>query len=164
MTDAIRTKQVSLQAMTAIAETLRASGKTLVFTNGCFDILHAGHVSYLADAAAQGDVLVLGLNSDASVKQIKGEKRPVISQDQRAVVLSALACIDYIVIFDEPDPGNLIKILKPDVLVKGADWAESDIIGADTVLDSGGRVSRIPLEPDISTTIIINRIVKLFGC
>lgn len=164
MTDAIRTKQVSLQAMTAIAETLRASGKTLVFTNGCFDILHAGHVNYLADAAAQGDVLVLGLNSDASVKQIKGEKRPVISQDQRAVVLSALACIDYIVIFDEPDPGNLIKILKPDVLVKGADWAESDIIGADTVLDSGGRVSRIPLEPDISTTIIINRIVKLFGC
>ncbi len=147
----------------ALSESLRKQGKKIVFTNGCFDILHAGHVSYLEDASTHGDILILGLNSDSSVKQIKGSKRPIISQDQRARVLSALACIDYVVIFDESDPGSLIEKVCPNVLVKGADWSEDEIIGGNFVKQKGGRVERITLKPDISTTIIINRIVESFS-
>ena len=106
--------------------TLRRSGKKLVFTNGCFDILHVGHVRYLAAARSEGDVLVVGLNSDHSTRTIKDQNRPIVSQDQRAEVLSGLGCVDYITIFDEPDPLKLITALKPDVLVKGADWQELD--------------------------------------
>jgi len=156
-------KLIKRQAVTELGKTLRDQGFTIVFTNGCFDILHAGHVTYLQAAADQGDILVLGLNSDASVGRIKGPSRPVISQDHRSRVISALACVDHVVIFDEPDPGELIRELRPHVLVKGADWAEGNIIGADTVKQDGGRVERIVLEPEISTTIIIERIVARFS-
>ena len=156
-------KLIEREAVAGLGKTLRDQGRTIVFTNGCFDILHAGHVSYLQAAAGQGDVLVLGLNSDASVHRIKGPSRPVISQDHRSRVISALACVSHVVIFDEPDPGALIRELRPHVLVKGADWAEADIIGADTVKQGGGRVERMVLEPKISTTIIIERIVERFS-
>ncbi len=149
--------------MAALGRSLKARGRAIVFTNGCFDILHVGHVTYLEAAANQGDVLVVGLNSDASVGRIKGPTRPVISQDHRSRVVSALACVDHVVIFEEPDPGELIRELRPHVLVKGADWAEENIIGADTVKQDGGRVVRIALEPEISTTIIIDRIVRRFS-
>ncbi|MFO7748787.1 MAG: D-glycero-beta-D-manno-heptose 1-phosphate adenylyltransferase [Desulfobacteraceae bacterium] len=156
-------KIVTRDRIAAAADESRAKQKTIAFTNGCFDILHAGHVKYLARAAEQGDLLILGLNSDASVRRIKGEKRPIIHQTHRAEVVSALACVDYVVLFDEPDPGNLIRAIKPDILVKGADWAENDIIGADVVKENGGRVSRIELEPGISTTAIVEKIVKTFA-
>ncbi len=142
---------------------LRKSGKRIVFTNGCFDILHIGHVRYLAEARAKGDVLVLGLNSDASVKLIKSDCRPIVSQDQRAEVLAALACVDFITIFDEPDPLTLIKTIKPDILAKGADWEENKIIGTDVVKSYGGEVVRIKLFPNISTSMIIHRILEVYG-
>ena len=138
------------------------SKRTIVFTNGCFDIIHAGHVKYLTRAASLGDILILGLNSDRSVKSIKGEKRPVVGQDHRSIVVAALECIDHVVLFDEPDPGILIEAVCPDVLVKGADWPENQIIGADFVKKNGGRIERISLEPDISTTKIIELIGELY--
>jgi rfaE bifunctional protein nucleotidyltransferase chain/domain len=140
----------------------KQKGKKIVFSNGCFDICHAGHVRYLQSAASKGDILVLGINSDASVNKIKGNKRPVVGQEMRAEVMAALACIDYVVIFDEPDPYSLIKRIKPDVLVKGADWEEKDIIGADIVKADGGRIERIKLVADISTTLIIEKILRLY--
>lgn len=149
--------------LASILANIKASGKKIVFTNGCFDILHAGHVRYLTTAKKQGDILVLGLNSDISVKIIKGEKRPVINQEQRAEVLAGLSCVDYITFFNEPDPLELIKTLKPDVLVKGADWEEKDIIGADFVKSLGGRVERIVVVPGTSTTAIIERIIALYS-
>lgn len=145
------------------AERLRGDDKRIVFTNGCFDILHAGHVKYLAAARGEGDVLVVGLNSDKSVKLIKDERRPVINQTQRAEVLSALSCVDFITLFDEPDPSELIRNIRPDVLVKGGDWAEKDIVGADFVKQNGGKVIRVSLVPDVSTSIIIKRITELYG-
>jgi rfaE bifunctional protein nucleotidyltransferase chain/domain len=156
-------KIVHRSEIEAIATEKRAENKQIVFTNGCFDILHAGHVNYLAAAAAQGDLLVLGLNSDQSVKRIKGDKRPVIGENHRAQVVAALACVDYVVIFDEPDPEALIKMVNPHVLAKGADWAEDEIIGGDFVKQNGGRVARIILEPDISTSLIIEKIVNTYG-
>lgn len=141
----------------------RDKGKKIVFTNGCFDILHAGHVTYLEAAAEQGDTLIIGLNADISVGQIKGEKRPIVGQMQRAKVLAALGFVDYVVLFDETDPENLIKEIAPDVLVKGADWSSDKIIGADFVKSLGGRVERIELIPEISTSIIIERIIKRYS-
>ena len=143
-------------------DALRHHGKRIVFTNGCFDILHAGHSRYLAAARAEGDVLVVGLNSDRSVRQIKGPRRPIIAQHQRADVLAGLACVEYVVLFDESDPGQLIRSIEPDVLVKGADWAESTIVGAQFVKARGGRVRRIELLPGSSTSIIIERILDHF--
>ena len=145
------------------ASRLKKSGKSIVFTNGCFDILHAGHVRYLAAARAEGDVLVVGLNSDKSVKLIKNEKRPIVTQTQRAEVLSALSSVDFVTLFDESDPLKLIQDVRPDVLVKGGDWAEKDIIGADFVRANGGKVVRVSVVPDISTSLIIKRIVELYG-
>jgi len=142
---------------------LKKAGKSIVFTNGCFDILHAGHVGYLAAARAEGDVLVVGLNSDKSVKMIKDEKRPIVTQMQRAEVLSALSSVDFVTLFDEPDPLKLIQDVRPDVLVKGGDWAEKDIIGAGFVMANGGKVVRVSVVPDISTSIIIKRILELYG-
>ncbi len=158
----LENKIVRQTEIKAIAAAERAEDKTIVFTNGCFDILHAGHVNYLEAAAAQGDILVLGLNSDRSVKEIKGDKRPIINERHRAQVVAALSCVDYVVIFDEPDPETLIKAVNPHVLAKGADWSEDKIIGADFVKANNGRVARITLEPGISTTIIIERILKTF--
>lgn len=135
----------------------QAAGQTVVFTNGCFDILHAGHVDLLEDAAREGDVLVVALNSDSSIRGLKGPDRPVNPQDQRARVLAALAAVDYVVLFDEPDPGRLIDGLLPDVLVKGGDWTPETIIGSDTVKAAGGRILTIPLKYGASTTDIIKK-------
>jgi rfaE bifunctional protein nucleotidyltransferase chain/domain len=159
----MRSKILRLSDLVKVLESLREAGKRIVFTNGCFDILHAGHVRYLAAARSKGDVLVLGLNSDVSVKSIKPENRPIVSQDQRAEVLAGLACVDYITIFDEPDPLALIQTIKPDVLIKGADWKETEIIGSDVVKSYGGKVIRIEVVPGISTSRIIQRILKLYG-
>src|SRR5215831_9887026 len=125
----------------------RAAGARIVFTNGCFDLLHPGHVRYLAAARALGDVLVVGLNGDASVHRLKGSGRPVLRLEERAEVLGALAVVDHVVVFDDDTPQALIAALAPDVLVKGADWASEDIVGRDVVLARGGRVERVDLVP-----------------
>jgi D-beta-D-heptose 7-phosphate kinase/D-beta-D-heptose 1-phosphate adenosyltransferase len=142
---------------------LKRQGKKIVFTNGCFDILHVGHIRYLSQARKLGDILVVGLNTDRSVRTIKGEKRPLVCENERAEVLSALKVVDYVVLFDEPDPLALIKALKPSILVKGADWPEDKIIGADVIKQSGGRVVRIPLVPGSSSTNLIEKIIKAYG-
>ncbi len=137
----------------------RARGQRIVFTNGCFDLMHVGHVRYLEAARALGDLLIVGVNSDASVKTLdKGEDRPIVPETQRAEVLSALACVDYVVVFDEPDPGRLIAEVQPDVLVKGGDWAQDRIVGRETVEARGGLVRTIPLVPGVSTTDLVRRI------
>ena len=153
-------KKVDLVQTTA---KLQKAGKSIVFTNGCFDILHVGHLRYLSAAKSEGDVLVVGLNSDISVKSIKSEKRPIVTQAQRAEVLAGLACVDYITFFDEPDPLKLIQTLRPDVLVKGGDWPEDRIIGADFVKSKGGRVVRVAVVPGASTSRIIKQIIDTFG-
>lgn len=140
----------------------RDAGQAIVFTNGCFDILHAGHVRYLAAARSEGEVLVVGINSDASVRAIKGTKRPIVGEHQRAEVLAGLECVDYVTFFDEPDPLKLIETCRPDVLVKGADWAEENIIGGDVVKKYGGKVVRISVVPGISTTDIIAKIIRRY--
>jgi len=136
----------------------RAAGARVVFTNGCFDLLHPGHVRYLAAARALGDVLVVGLNDDDSVRRLKGAGRPVLELAERAEVLAGLAAVDHIVPFAADTPIAVVRALRPDVLVKGADWSEDDIVGRDDVLASGGRVERIPLVAGVSTTEIIRRI------
>ena len=141
----------------------RRDGETIVFTNGCFDLLHLGHIRYLHAARQEGQRLVVGLNSDVSVRKIKGPQRPIVPLVQRQEVLAHLSCVDYVIPFDEPDPGELIKIVMPDVLVKGTDWPLDEIIGADTVVAAGGRVVRIDLVPDVSTSALIERIVKRYG-
>ncbi len=155
-------KILEIEELVQKVNTLRRSGKRLVFTNGCFDILHVGHIRYLAAARSKGDALVVGLNSDESVKIIKDEQRPIMNQEQRAEILAGLWCVDYITIFNEPDPLKLIKVIMPDVLVKGADWREQDIIGADVVKAKGGKVVRVSVVPDISSSRIIERIVKKY--
>ncbi|MBI4773465.1 MAG: D-glycero-beta-D-manno-heptose 1-phosphate adenylyltransferase [Deltaproteobacteria bacterium] len=151
-------KIVDLGGLRVLLDKYRSEGRTIVFTNGCFDILHAGHVDYLERAADLGDVLVVGLNSDRSVRSIKGPSRPVVPQEQRARVLAALACVDAVVCFDEPDPLQLILEVRPDALVKGADWPLDRIIGRNEVESHGGRVERIPLIETVSTSSIIEKI------
>jgi len=136
----------------------RAVRGAVVFTNGVFDVLHRGHVALLVAARAEGDALVVGLNSDASVRRIKGPERPLNRERDRAYVLGALACVDAVVLFDEDTPARLIAALEPDVLVKGADYAPDEIVGADVVTARGGRVVRIPLEPGFSTTGLIAKV------
>ena len=142
---------------------LRQAGKQVVFTNGCFDLLHIGHVRYLQEARQLGDCLVVAVNSDSSVRQIKEPGRPIMPEDQRAEVVAALGCVDWVTIFDEPDPLDLIRLLKPDVLVKGTDWSEEEIVGAPEVREAGGQVLRIPLVPGSSTSVIVERIASVFG-
>jgi D-beta-D-heptose 7-phosphate kinase/D-beta-D-heptose 1-phosphate adenosyltransferase len=142
----------------ALAERLRAAGKTIVFTNGVFDLLHVGHLRYLQRARELGDALLIGLNSDRSVRQIKGPERPITTESERAEVLEALGCVDGVVVFDEETPRDLIAAIQPDVLVKGADWAEDAIVGRDIVEARGGRVVRVALEPGHSTSAIITKI------
>ena len=141
-----------------LAHAFRAAQKRIVFTNGVFDILHPGHLRYLQQARAYGDVLIVGLNSDASVRRNKGPQRPVNPQEERAEVLEALECVDSVVLFDDDTPAEIIRAIQPDVLVKGADWAEDAIVGRDTVEARGGRVVRVPIEAGFSTTSIIERI------
>ena len=138
--------------------TLRAQRKTVVFPNGVFDLLHPGHVRYLADARRHGDALIVGVNSDRSVHAIKGPRRPIFPEAERAEVVAALACVDAACIFDEDTPHAIITRLQPDILVKGADWAAGDIVGRDVVEARGGRVVRIPLAQGYSTTSIVERI------
>ena len=139
-------------------EGLKSQGKRIVFTNGCFDILHPGHARYLYGARELGDYLIVAVNSDASVKAIKGDNRPVQPQEVRTEMLAALGCVDGVVVFDEEDPLKLIQYLMPDVLVKGGDWAEDKIIGADVVKGAGGEVKRIPFVPGYSTSRVIDKI------
>jgi len=148
-------------AMKEVVERVKEEGKKVVFTNGCFDILHQGHVRYLFEAKKCGDYLIVGLNSDRSVRNIKGKNRPLMPEGARAELLAALCFVDGVVIFDEEDPLTIIKYLHPQVLVKGADWAEEDIIGAELIKKTGGEVKRIPLVPSISTSDIIRRIIDL---
>ena len=136
----------------------RRRGHIVVFTNGVFDILHPGHVRYLREARREGDFLVVGVNSDRSVREVKGPSRPINTQDERAEILSALASVDAVVVFDEPDPATLIEILQPDVLAKGADWPADAIIGGPAVEARGGRVVRIPLARGYSSSAIIKKI------
>jgi rfaE bifunctional protein nucleotidyltransferase chain/domain len=147
----------------ALVKRLRAAGKTIVFTNGVFDLLHVGHLRYLQHARDLGDALLIGLNSDRSVRQIKGPERPITTESERAEVLEALVCVDGVVVFDEETPHDLIAALQPDVLVKGADWAEDAIVGRDIVAARGGRVVRVPLEPGHSTSAIVAKIRRPHG-
>jgi len=142
---------------------IKASGKRIVFTNGCFDILHPGHVRYLSEARELGDFLVVAVNSDLSVRIIKGPKRPILEQQARAELVAALESVDLVLIFAEENPLRVIQNLLPDILVKGGDWAESEMIGADVVRKSGGQVKRIPFVTGFSTTDIIDRIIKRYA-
>jgi rfaE bifunctional protein nucleotidyltransferase chain/domain len=137
---------------------LRSENKKIVFTNGCFDILHIGHARYLYAARELGEFLIVAVNSDSSVKTIKGPDRPVMNQAERSEMLAALECVDMVVIFDEDNPLEVIKYLMPDILVKGGDWKEEDIIGADVVKAAGGEVRRIPFINGFSTSDIIKKI------
>ncbi len=142
-----------------ILDEARSKHKRIVFTNGCFDLMHVGHTRYLQAARTLGDLLVVGINSDASVKSLnKAPDRPIVSEAQRAEVLAALGCVDYVVIFAEPDPLKLITAIQPDVLVKGGDWTIDNIVGRDVVERRGGIVKTIPLVPGMSTTSLIQRI------
>jgi D-glycero-beta-D-manno-heptose 1-phosphate adenylyltransferase len=145
------------EALSLVARVRNAAG-TVVFTNGVFDLLHVGHLRYLQQARSLGDLLIVGLNSDLSVRAIKGPDRPITPEAERAEVLEALACVDGVVVFDAATPHSLIATLQPDVLVKGADWAEDAIVGRDLVEARGGRVVRVPIEPGHSTSAIIARI------
>jgi rfaE bifunctional protein nucleotidyltransferase chain/domain len=137
---------------------LRVQGKRVVFTNGCFDIIHRGHVDYLTKARALGDLLVVGLNSDASVKRLKGPTRPVVQEDDRAFVLAGLRAVDYVCVFEEDTPYELIRAVVPDILVKGGDWAIENVVGRDIVEAAGGKVQTISFVDGRSTTNIIKRI------
>ncbi len=141
---------------------IRRSGKRIVFTNGCFDLVHAGHIEVLEKARQTGDYLIVALNTDRSVQTLKGPNRPLIQELRRARVLSALSCVDAVTLFDEPTPYELIALLEPDILVKGGDWTPDRIIGSDLVLRRGGNVLSIPLLPDSSTTLIIERILERY--
>ena len=156
-----RLKIKTLEKTKAQCDRLKASGKKVVFTNGCFDLLHPGHTRYLCAARELGDHLVVAVNSDRSVRVIKGPKRPLLSEQVRAELLAALSCVDTVFIFDEDNPLSVIQQLLPDVLVKGGDWAEDEIIGSDVVKAAGGKVERIPFVEDFSTTDLIEKIRDL---
>ena len=138
------------------------NGKKIVFTNGCFDLLHPGHVSYLAAARALGDFLVVGVNSDASVRRLKGEKRPIMPEAARSQLLAALSSVDYVTLFVEDDPYQLISLLQPDILVKGGDWDTSSIVGRDIVEAKGGKVYSLPFIDEYSTTSIVEEIIRRY--
>ena len=148
--------------MKSIVARLKARGKKVVFTNGCFDILHVGHIRYLRRARKHGDILIVGVNTDRSVKQIKGEKRPIVPEKERAEVLSALEFVDYVVLFDDPDPLSLIESLRPSVLVKGADWPKEKIVGREVVEKTGGKVIRVPLVRGASSSGVIEKVIKAY--
>ena len=152
-------KVLSTRALAAVIRRLRRRGRRVVFANGCFDLLHVGHVTLLERAKRLGDVLVVGINSDRSVRALKGRHRPIMSQRDRARLLAALASVDYVTVFDAPTPLALIRLVQPDILVKGADWSAGEIVGRQIVaLRRGGRVVRIPLVNGRSTTGLLDRI------
>lgn len=153
-------KVKKLKRLKKIVERLKKRGRKIVFTNGCFDILHTGHLKYLEAAKKKGAILIVGLNSDASVKRIKGETRPLNAENERAYILSGLACVDFVIIFNEDTPYRLISALTPDVLVKGSDWNKDKIVGRDILKSYGGKVTVIPYIKGFSTTAIIKKIAK----
>ena len=154
----MRSRVLSLTEAVAFVDRLRAQGKTIVFTNGVYDLLHPGHVRYLQAARAEGDALIVGVNSDRSVRANKGPDRPINPEEERAELIAALSAVDASVIFDEDTPHAIISALQPDVLVKGADWAADQIVGRDVVEARGGRVVRATIEPGHSTTAILAKI------
>jgi len=156
-------KLKSLGQLAAIAAAARANGQTVVFTNGCFDLLHRGHVHTLRQAKAAGDLLIVAVNSDRSVKSIKTAQRPILPETDRIELIAAMEMVDYVILFDDPDPYQLIAAIKPQVLAKGGDWSSAEIIGADIVQAAGGRVALIPYLKGFSTTEIIERIRNLDG-
>lgn len=158
----MQTKVKTVEELRPLFAILRAAGKKIVFTNGCFDLIHTGHTRYLAIARSFGDILVVAVNSDASVSTIKGEQRPINSQQERAEALAALESVDFVTIFSEPDPYKVISALQPDVLVKGGDWPIEKIIGRDVVEARGGKVVNVPFVEGQSTTGIIERILKKY--
>jgi D-beta-D-heptose 7-phosphate kinase/D-beta-D-heptose 1-phosphate adenosyltransferase len=149
---------VTIEEAMQMAHSIRARGGKVVFTNGVFDILHPGHIRYLEEARKLGDALIVGINSDRSVRANKGPERPITPDAERAEILSALACVDGVAMFDEETPAEIIRRLQPDVLVKGADWGPDHIVGRDIVESRGGRVIRMELSPGYSTTELIKRI------
>ena len=161
MTEKIKNQQ----EIALIVKELKNQGKKVVWTNGCFDILHIGHIKYLQEAKSKGDILIVGLNSDTSVKAIKGPKRPIINQSQRALVLSALLFVDYILIFDQPSPAYLLEILQPDVFVKGGDYSLQTLNPKEreAVENYGGEIALIKFVENASTTEIIKKILSIYG-
>ncbi len=153
----------TLATLLPVLEKQRQEGRTIVFTNGCFDLLHAGHVEVLEEARSLGDFLVVAMNTDASVSRIKGPLRPIVPEDRRTRVMAAVGAVDAVILFDEPTPLEVIMAIKPDVLVKGGDWEVSSIVGAPFVLGRGGEVLSIPLVPDSSTTGLVEMIIKKYG-
>ena len=158
MKDKIKKREELLR----IIKDLKAKGKRIIFTNGCFDLLHVGHIRYLEEAKTLGDILIVGVNSDTSVRKLKGPKRPVLPVEERTEILSGLGCVDYITIFDELDPLALITSLQPNVLVKGGDWTKEQTIGKEVVERSGGEVVIIPFVQGASTSSIIETILKRY--
>jgi len=156
----LSSKIKSLSALSREIARLKKNGRVVVFTNGCFDILHYGHAQYLQSAKNKGDILVVAVNSDSSIKKIKGKNRPIVDQKNRLGLLSALGCIDYLTLFNEETPLEVIRRIKPDILVKGADWKKSNIVGSDFVRSYGGKVLTVKLVKGLSTTNLIKRIVK----
>lgn len=152
-----------LEALRAERRRLREAGKKVVFTNGCFDLIHPGHVRYLQQARSLGDALIVALNSDRSVRELKGDKRPILNEAERSEVMAALACVDYVTVFDEPTPRELIAALLPDVLVKGGDWGVDAIVGREEVEAAGGQVLSLPFVDGCSTTDVIERIARRYG-
>ena len=152
----------SLDELKRIRKKLKDEGKKVVFTNGCFDLIHAGHVDYLLKAKSLGDILIVGLNTDESVKRIKGERRPILKQKERAFIISNLKPVDYVVLFNEDTPKELISELIPDILVKGADWSFDKIVGADIVTENGGTVKTIDFVNEQSTSKIIDEIISKY--
>ncbi len=161
--EAYRVKIKSLEEAKEECDKIKASGKKVVFTNGCFDILHPGHTRYLSAARELGDHLVVAVNSDDSVKSIKEPGRPILDEQVRAELIASMACVDTVFIFNDDNPLRVIQYLLPDILVKGEDWAEEEIIGADVVIAAGGEVKRIPFVKGFSTTGIIEKILNRFG-
>jgi D-glycero-beta-D-manno-heptose 1-phosphate adenylyltransferase len=157
------TKILSLDQLQTERERLRRLGGRVVFTNGCFDLIHPGHIRYLQEARRLGDALIVALNSDRSVRELKGEKRPILNQNERAEVMAALNCVDYVTIFDWPTPREIIAALLPDVLVKGGDWDLDRIVGRDEVEAAGGEVLSLPFIEGCSTTELIERIVQRYS-
>ena len=160
---AARDKVKELAELQLICQSARRSGKRVVFTNGCFDLLHVGHVRYLEAARAMGDLLLVGVNSDSSMQFIKGPLRPITPESERSELIAALQCVDYVVLFSAPDPLAVIQSLRPEILVKGSDWPLDGIVGAEVVLQSGGTVAQVPIVPDTSTSLIIERILARFN-
>lgn len=157
----LETKIKTRDKLKGIVEELKKQKKRVVFTNGCFDIVHYGHVKCLEDAKSKGDILIVAVNSDASVKKIKGPDRPIVNQDGRSRVIAALESVDYVMLFDEETPYDCIKLVLPDILVKGGDWGKDDIVGSDVVQKNGGKVVTIPVVEGYSTTEIINKAKRI---